>query len=64
MAANFWIVAAATLILGNFVAISQTNIKRMLAYSSIAHAGYIMMAVAAAGTQAWRSPLRRPRCCI
>jgi NADH-quinone oxidoreductase subunit N len=45
-----WIVAAATLILGNLVAISQTNIKRMLAYSSIAHAGYILMAVAAAGT--------------
>jgi NADH-quinone oxidoreductase subunit N len=45
-----WIVAAATLILGNLVAIAQTNIKRMLAYSSIAHAGYILMAVAAAGT--------------
>ncbi len=45
-----WLLAAATLILGNLVAISQTNIKRMLAYSSIAHAGYIMMAVAAAGT--------------
>ncbi|MBI1258920.1 MAG: NADH-quinone oxidoreductase subunit NuoN [Chloroflexi bacterium] len=44
------LIAAATLILGNFVAISQTNIKRMLAYSSIAHAGYILMAVAAAGT--------------
>jgi NADH-quinone oxidoreductase subunit N len=45
-----WVVAAATLILGNFVAIAQTNIKRMLAYSSIAHAGYILMGVAAAGT--------------
>lgn len=45
-----WIIAAATLILGNLVAISQTNVKRMLAYSSIAHAGYIMMAVAASGT--------------
>ena len=44
------LIAAATLILGNFVAISQTNVKRLLAYSSIAHAGYIMMAVAAAGT--------------
>ncbi|WP_420641983.1 NADH-quinone oxidoreductase subunit N [Candidatus Leptofilum sp.] len=40
-------VAALTLILGNVVAISQANIKRMLAYSSIAHAGYIMIAVAA-----------------
>ena len=46
-----WLIAAATLILGNLIAISQTNIKRLLAYSSIAHAGYIMMAVAAAGTQ-------------
>jgi NADH-quinone oxidoreductase subunit N len=45
-----WLIAAATLILGNFVAISQTNIKRMLAYSSIAHAGYVLMAVAAAAT--------------
>jgi NADH-quinone oxidoreductase subunit N len=44
------LVTAATLILGNFVAIAQSNIKRMLAYSSIAHAGYISMAVAAAGT--------------
>ncbi|HLU09970.1 MAG TPA: proton-conducting transporter membrane subunit, partial [Oceanobacillus sp.] len=44
------LIAAATLILGNYVAIAQQNIKRMLAYSSIAHAGYIMMAVAAAGT--------------
>jgi NADH-quinone oxidoreductase subunit N len=32
------------MILGNLLAISQTNIKRMLAYSSIAHAGYILMA--------------------
>jgi NADH-quinone oxidoreductase subunit N len=46
----FWIIAALTLILGNLVAIAQSNIKRMLAYSSIAHAGYILMAVAAAGT--------------
>lgn len=45
-----WVISAATLILGNVVAIAQTNIKRMLAYSSIAHAGYILMAVAAAGT--------------
>lgn len=44
------IVAAATMILGNFVAIVQTNVKRMLAYSSIAHAGYILMGVAAVGT--------------
>jgi len=39
-----WALAAATMILGNVIAISQTNIKRLLAYSSIAHAGYILMA--------------------
>ena len=38
-----WAIAALTMFLGNFVAIAQSNIKRMLAYSSIAHAGYIMM---------------------
>ncbi|PJF27633.1 MAG: hypothetical protein CUN52_14220 [Phototrophicales bacterium] len=53
-AATVWqssmsVIAALTMILGNVVAISQTNIKRMLAYSSIAHAGYLLMAVAAAG---------------
>jgi NADH-quinone oxidoreductase subunit N len=40
-----WAIAALTMFLGNFVAIAQSNIKRMLAYSSIAHAGYILMAV-------------------
>jgi NADH-quinone oxidoreductase subunit N len=44
------ILAGLTMILGNFVAITQRDIKRLLAYSSIAHAGYILMAVAAAGT--------------
>ena len=38
------VIAALTMILGNLLAISQTNIKRLLAYSSIAHAGYILMA--------------------
>jgi NADH-quinone oxidoreductase subunit N len=40
-----WALAALTMILGNFVAIAQKNIKRLLAYSSIAHAGYILMAL-------------------
>ncbi|HSO11712.1 MAG TPA: NADH-quinone oxidoreductase subunit N [Anaerolineales bacterium] len=39
-----WALAALTMIVGNLIAISQTDIKRMLAYSSIAHAGYILMA--------------------
>jgi NADH-quinone oxidoreductase subunit N len=46
----FALLAGLTVIVGNFAAIAQTNIKRMLAYSSIAHAGYIFIAVAAAGT--------------
>ena len=40
-----WALAALTMTLGNIVAIAQRNIKRMLAYSSIAHAGYILMAI-------------------
>ena len=39
------------MILGNVIAISQTNIKRMLAYSSIAHAGYIAMALVPYGEE-------------
>lgn len=38
------VLAALTMVLGNFVAVVQTDIKRMLAYSSIAQAGYILMA--------------------
>ncbi len=45
------IIAAASMILGNIIAIAQTNIKRMLAYSSIAHAGYMLAGVAAANTE-------------
>ena len=41
------IVSALSMIVGNIVAISQTNLKRMLAYSSIAHAGYILVGIAA-----------------
>ncbi len=44
-----WALAALTMVIGNVVAISQANIKRMLAYSSIAHAGYILMALTAFG---------------
>lgn len=42
-----WASAILTMFLGNLAAIAQTNIKRMLAYSSIAHAGYILVAFAA-----------------
>jgi NADH-quinone oxidoreductase subunit N len=43
-----WVIAAATLVLGNFVALLQDNLKRLMAYSSIAHAGYLMIGVTAA----------------
>ncbi len=43
-----WVLAVGTMTLGNVVAIAQTNIKRMLAYSSIAHAGYLLVALVAA----------------
>jgi NADH-quinone oxidoreductase subunit N len=39
----FWVISALTMIVGNVLALLQKNIKRMLAYSSIAHAGYMMM---------------------
>ena len=45
----FLLLCLVTLILGNLVAIVQTNIKRMLAYSSIAHAGYALIGLVAAG---------------
>jgi NADH-quinone oxidoreductase subunit N len=43
----FWILAALTMFVGNLGALLQTNVKRLLAYSSIAHAGYILVAFAA-----------------
>ncbi len=46
-----WWLAVATMTVGNLLAISQSNIKRMLAYSSIAHAGYLLVAMVAGGHQ-------------
>ena len=46
------IMAAATCTLGNLAAYGQTNMKRLLAYSTVAHAGYLMMGLAAAGALA------------
>src|SRR5207244_6491852 len=40
-----WWLAAITMVVGNLVALAQRNIKRLLAYSSIAHAGYILVAI-------------------
>jgi NADH-quinone oxidoreductase subunit N len=47
-----WYLAAATMVVANLIALVQTNVKRMLAYSSIAHAGYLMVALAAANQTA------------
>lgn len=46
-----WVLAVLTMTLGNLLAISQANIKRMLAYSSIAHAGYLLVALVAGGRE-------------
>ncbi|HXK61291.1 MAG TPA: NADH-quinone oxidoreductase subunit N, partial [Acidobacteriota bacterium] len=43
----FWMSAFLTMALGNIVALTQNNIKRMLAYSSIAHAGYLLLGIVA-----------------
>jgi NADH-quinone oxidoreductase subunit N len=42
-----WVIAAATMIVGTVVGVAQTNVKRMLAYSSIGHGGYLLVALLA-----------------
>ena len=44
---TLWAIAALTILLGNIAAAAQENIKRMLAYSSVAHAGYMLLAILA-----------------
>ncbi len=41
----FWVLAVVTMTVGNIAALTQSNLKRMLAYSSIAHAGYLLIGV-------------------
>ena len=43
-----WVIAASTMIVGAVVGVVQSNVKRMLAYSSIAHAGYLLVALVSA----------------
>ena len=45
----FWILAALTMTVGNLIALRQTNVVRMLAYSSVAQAGYMLIPFAVAG---------------
>ncbi|HYE79830.1 MAG TPA: NADH-quinone oxidoreductase subunit N [bacterium] len=47
--ATLAVVAALTMVLGNLLALAQTNLKRLLAYSSVAHAGYLLLGVLALG---------------
>ncbi len=47
-----WVLAVLTMSVGNILALRQSNVKRMLAYSSIAHAGYILVALAVGGSDA------------
>jgi len=49
------VIAVATLAIGTFVALVQSNIKRMLAYSSIAHAGYALLGIVAGGADGMAS---------
>ncbi|WP_456408585.1 NADH-quinone oxidoreductase subunit N [Caldithrix abyssi] len=51
------ILAVLTMTLGNLVALRQTNIKRLMAYSSIAHAGYMLMAMVVFNTQGFKAVL-------
>jgi NADH-quinone oxidoreductase subunit N len=44
-----WVIAVVTLVVGSALAVVQTNVKRMLAYSSISHAGFILVGVEASG---------------
>src|SRR5256886_781649 len=43
----FYVLSIVTMTVGNFAAVTQSNLKRMLAYSSIAHAGYVLIGVVA-----------------
>ncbi len=44
-----WVIAALSMIVGNFTALVQTRVKRLLAYSSVAHMGYLLLALLAGG---------------
>ncbi len=47
------IISAATMLVGNISAVVQKNVKRMLAYSSVAHAGYMLMGIVANNDRGW-----------
>jgi proton-translocating NADH-quinone oxidoreductase chain N len=53
----FWVIAILTMVLGAVIAVTQTDVKRLLAYSSIAHAGFVLTAVIAVSTAGLSSGL-------
>ena len=53
----FWWLAVLTMTVGNIAALTQSNIKRMLAYSSIAHSGYVLIGVVAGTSRGWTAAL-------
>jgi NADH-quinone oxidoreductase subunit N len=48
-----WAISIATMVFGNLFALVQSNMKRMLAYSGVAHGGYLLVALAANNTAGW-----------
>jgi NADH-quinone oxidoreductase subunit N len=56
-ASMIMIIAVLSLVLGNVIAIAQTNIKRMLAYSTIAHVGFILMSIFTGTEQGYAAAL-------
>jgi NADH-quinone oxidoreductase subunit N len=52
-----WVLSAATMIVGNLMAVIQDNVKRMLAYSSVAHAGYLLLGLVAGGAEGHQAVL-------
>ncbi len=55
--APLWVIALLTMLVGNIAALTQQSIKRMLAYSSIAHAGYLLVALVAGTSRGFSSIL-------
>ncbi len=63
-----WVMAALTMTVGNVLALLQGNVKRVLAYSSVAHSGYMLVGIIAARARPRASrlpspPMASPRCC-
>src|SRR4029450_5147509 len=59
-----WVMAAVTMTVGNVVALAQQNFKRMLAYSSIAHVGYMLVGVVAGGRLGHAAAALLARACL